>query len=62
MPRHIDDAEPPITRRQRREAELDRYPAPPLLSKAIGIATGQRPDQRRLAVVNVTGGADGERS
>ena len=46
--------------RQRRPgvAEVDREPAPLLLGEAVGVDAGERDDQRRLAVVDVTGRRD----
>ena len=46
---------------ERREAELGRDPALLLDRQAIGVDAGQRLHQRRLAVVDVTGGADDDR-
>ena len=43
-----------------REAEIDGDAAPLLLGQAIAVDAGERLDQRRLAVVDVAGGADGE--
>ena len=39
-------------------ADVDRHPAPPLLGEAVGVDPGQRPEQRRLAVVDVARGPD----
>ena len=39
-------------------AELDRQPAPVLLLEPVGVLPGQRPDQRGLAVVDMTRGGD----
>jgi hypothetical protein len=41
-----------------REAKIDRDAAFFFLAEAIGIGAGQRHDQRALAVIDVTGGAD----
>ena len=41
-----------------REAEIDRDAARFFLGQPIGIDTGQRTHQRRLAVIDVAGGAD----
>ena len=40
--------------------EHDRDPAPLLLREAVGVDPGERLDELRLAVVDVTGGAEGE--
>jgi hypothetical protein len=40
------------------EPELERDAPPLLLRKAVGVDPGERLDQRRLAVVDVAGGAD----
>ena len=57
---HVDDAEParPIGQVERREAELDGDAARLLLRQPVGVDAGERPHQRRLAVVDVAGGAD----
>ena len=51
----------PVGQRQVREAELDGDAALLLLLQAIGVDAGERAHQRRLAVVDVTGGADDAR-
>ena len=43
---------------QVRVADVDRHPAPPLLGQPVGVDPGQRPQQRRLAVVDVAGRPD----
>src|SRR5439155_16480681 len=47
-----------FTRRKfgERESQVDRQPARLFFGKPVGIGTGQREDQRRLAVVDVTRG------
>ena len=45
---------------ERRVAELDRDPACALLGQAVGVDSGQRSDQRRLAVIDVPGSAERE--
>ena len=40
------------------EAEVDRQPAALLLLEAVGVGPRQQADERRLAVVDVTGGSD----
>ena len=41
-----------------REAEIDRHAAPLLLGEPIGVDAGQRPDEGRLAMVDMAGGRD----
>ena len=61
MPRHVDEREPPpVGQVERRVAEVDRDPAGALLGKSVSVFSGQRPDEPRLAVVDVPGGADGQ--
>ena len=58
VPRHVDDADVLAVREvEVREAEVDRHPALLLLVQAVGVDAGERLDQRRLAVVDVPGGA-----
>jgi len=45
---------------QVRKAEVDADPALLLFLEAIGVDAGERPDQRGLAVVDVTGGSQDE--
>ena len=45
-----------------REAELDGDAARFLFLQPVGVGAGQRLDQRALAVVDVTGGADQDRA
>ena len=62
VPRHVHDRQPPARRQlERRVAELDRDPARLLLRQPVGVDAGQRGDQRRLAVVDVAGGAERQR-
>ena len=49
---------PPAAEIQRGEVEVDRDAPAPLLGQAVHRDAGQRGDQRRLAVVDVSGGAD----
>ena len=59
---HVDDADPPAAGQlELGIAELDRDAALALLAQAVGVGAGQAGDERRLAVVDVTGGAQGER-
>ncbi len=60
--RHVDHPDR-LARGQRqvREAELDGDAALLLFLQAIGVDPGERAHQRRLAVVDVTGGADDAR-
>ena len=46
---------------ERRVAEVDRDAARVLLRQPVGVLAGQRLDERRLAVVDVAGGADRQR-
>ena len=48
----------PVGRVEVGEAEVDRDAAGLLLRQAVGVDAGERLDQRRLAVVDVPGGAD----
>ena len=51
-------ATPPSGQREVGEAELDGDAAAPLLGQPVGVDAGERLHQRRLAVVDVAGGAD----
>ena len=55
------DSRAPVAQLERRVAELDRDAAPLLLRQPVGVLAGQRADEPRLAVVDVPGGADGQR-
>ena len=46
---------------ERRVAEVDRDPALALLGQPVGVLARQRPDEPRLAVVDVARGADRQR-
>ena len=59
--RHVDHREPLARELERCEPELGRDPALLLDRQAVRVDTGQRLHQRRLAVVDVTGGADDDR-
>ena len=60
--RHVDHAQPgPGRQLQLGVAELDGDAALPLLAQAVGVLAGEARDERRLAVVDVAGGAEGER-
>ena len=60
--RHVDDAQPGARRQlQLRVAELDGDAALLLLAQPVGVLAGEPRDERRLAVVDVTGGAEGQR-
>ena len=53
--RHVDDAQQHVARKlERGEAELDRDAPSFLLREAVGVDAGERTDQRRLAVVDVS--------
>ncbi len=56
MARHVDERERFLAGRQRRPgvAELDGEPAPALLLEPVGLHPGERFDQRRFAVVDMT--------
>ena len=57
--RDVDDADrPDAVERERREPELDRDAAPLLLGQPIGVHAGEREHERRLAVIDVAGGAE----
>ena len=59
-PGHVDEREPAaVGQLERRVAEVDRDPALLLLGQPVGVLAGQRPDEPRLAVVDVPRGADG---
>ena len=53
---HADGADPGEI--ERREAEIDRYAATLFFGQAVGVDTGQRLDERGLAVIDVARGAD----
>ena len=55
VPGHVDEPDLAAARQRRpRVAEVDREPAPLLLGEPVGVDAGERDDQRRLAVVDVT--------
>ena len=57
--RNVDDADrADAVERERREAELDRDAAPLLFGQPIGVDAGERANERRLAVIDVPGGAE----
>src|SRR4051812_6526276 len=58
----VDEREAPAARElERRVPEVDRDPARLLLRQAVGVLAGQRPHEPGLAVIDVAGGADGQR-
>ncbi len=60
--RNVDDRDAtPIRELERRIAEVDRDPAPALLGQPVRVLPGQRPNEPRLAVVDVTSRADRQR-
>ena len=62
MPGNVDQREAaPVGQLERRVAEVDRDPARLLLRETVGVLAGERADEPRLAVVDVPGGADGQR-
>ena len=52
--RHVDEADRLAVGDAVGEAEVDREPAPLLLLEAVGVGPRERPDERRLAVVDVS--------
>ncbi len=62
VPGNIDEVElGPVFQDQVRVPDVDRHPAGSLLGQPIGVDPGQRPEQARLAVIDVTGGPDDDR-
>ena len=59
--RDVDERQRPAADVELREAEVDRHAAGALLRQPIGVAPGERADERGLAVVDVPGRADRER-
>ena len=57
----ISESAPAVAEVERRVAEVDRDAALLLLGQPVGVLAGQRPDEPRLAVVDVAGGADRQR-
>ena len=56
---HVHDLDrEPVGLLQEGEAEVDRDAARLLLGQPVGVGAGERLDERRLAVVDVAGGAD----
>ena len=56
---HVDEVElGSVVEGQVGIADVDRHPAPALLGQAVGVDPGQRPQEARLAVVDVTGRPD----
>ena len=62
VPRHIDHAEREARQSEMRKAEIDRDPARFFLRQPVGVGAGERLDQRRLAVIDMSGGGEDERS
>ena len=61
-PGNVDERErTAVGQLERRIAEVDRDPAGALLRQPVGVLAGERADERRLAVVDVTRGADRQR-
>ena len=58
VPRHVDDPEAHVAQVEAREPDVDRDPPRLLLRQTIGVHAGQRPHQRGLAVVDVSGGSE----
>lgn len=61
MTRDVDEAEAAAAEVEVGEPQLDRHPAPLLLHESVGVVSGERLHQRRLAMVDVAGSADRER-
>ncbi len=62
MTRYVDDAHTaPAGQIELRESKLDRDAAGLFLGEAIGIGAGERLDERRLTVIDMTGGSQYER-
>ena len=56
---HVDEVDlGPVVEREMGVPDVDRHPPPPLLGQPVRVDPGQRPEQRRLAVVDVTGSPD----
>ena len=61
VPGHVDERSDDVVGEDLMgEAEVDRDPALLLLLEPVGIGSGQGPDERALAVVDVPGGPDDE--
>ena len=59
---HVDHAETPSAGQlELGVAQLDRDASLALFAQAVGVGAGQARDQGRLAVIDVAGGAEGER-
>ncbi len=62
VPGDVDERQrAPVRKLERRVPEVDRDPAGPLLGKPVGVLAGERADERRLAVIDVTRRADRQR-
>ena len=62
VPGHVDEREAAaVGQLERRVAEVDRDPARLLLGQPVGVLAGERAHEPGLAVVDVAGGADGQR-
>jgi hypothetical protein len=57
----VDDGDPLAAEVHAREAELGRDPARLLDGEPVGVDAGERADERRLAVIDVAGGAEDDR-
>jgi hypothetical protein len=60
VPRHVHDPEAQFLVVELGEPQVDRDPPLLLLGEAIGVDAGERPDQRRLPMVDVTCGPQDE--
>jgi hypothetical protein len=55
---NVDDAQPNVIQQQLGKSQFNRDTASFLLGQSIRIHSGQRPDQSRLAVIDMTRGAE----
>ena len=58
VPGHVHDAEPELAEVEVGEADVDGDAAGLLLRQPVAVDAGERLDERRLAVVDVPGGAE----
>jgi hypothetical protein len=62
VPGDVDEVEAgPVVEVEVGVADVDRHAPGALLGQAVRVDAGDRPQQRRLAVVDVAGGADDDR-
>jgi hypothetical protein len=60
VPRHINETEANTSFFQKRKTQINRDPTPLFFFEAVRVRAGQRFDQRRLPVVDVSGRADND--